>query len=238
MARNTTLANALLMLKGEINYSLTTGVAVAGDQMLYTMIDNTQKWLSTEYDWPFLELRADVGVNPGDRYITLPTSLNYERPVVPTVAWTSKWLDVFNGIGQSEYNQLSSGDGGIPAQPLDPIQRWRFNTELQAEVWPIPVTVQTLRFTGQRTLTSLKTAGAYDPALTLDLDDMMVIYFVAAKLLARMKQGDAPMKLAEAKERMDKIRANYSERRATFPIGPLDLPIKPKPASMVVIAHG
>ncbi len=233
------MARVLSLLKGEIGYSLVTGVATAADQELYTIIDTKQQWLSSMYDWPFLENRSDVVVNASQRFPTLPTDIIFERSVDVSVAWTNVWLDVIDGIGMSEYNQLSSGDAGIPVQPQDPIQRWRFNSETAFEVWPVPVTQQVVRFTGQRPLTSLLTAGAYDPTKTLDLDDMLVMLFAAAEKLSRMKSQDSQLKLTQAQNRLNMLRASYPTRKTAFRLGPKELVSRPKPASMVVVvAHG
>ena len=211
MARSTTLANVLLMLKGQMGYSLVSGIATAQDQELYTLIDNQQKRLAGEYNWPFLEIRSDVAVSPGNRTKNLPTDVDFERPVKVEVNWNQIWLEVKNGIDSYEYNVFSSGDIK-PVQPVDPVMRWRMASETTFEIWPIPNTAQTVRFTGCRPLASLKTAGVYDSALTCDLDDLLIVLYVAADKLARMKQGDAQPAYNRAAARMAYLRASYPTR--------------------------
>lgn len=226
MARNTTLANATTMLKGELGISQASGVQTATDTELYTLIDNRQKWLSSEYDWPFLKERVDITVPAGtgdsSRYHTLPTTLNFERPVVVTSAYQTFWHPVEFGISELDYNSIPSGDGGTTARQMDPIQRWDWKAgdKTKIEVWPLPSTQQTLRFEGQKVLTDLKNGGAsYVTSQQLDLDDLLVVLFASATWLARMKKQDAKLKLAEAQNRLNYLRSSYPSRTNSFVMG-------------------
>ncbi len=238
MARNNTLANVLLMLKGELGYALTPGVATAQDQELYTLIDNKQRWLSSDWSWPFLEKRSDIAVagGIGSRYQTAPTDINFERPVNVQTLWNTFWRPVIYGIEMPEYNALSSGDGGVPIKQLDPIQRWRWNSETQIEIWPLPNQAQTLRFIGDRPLTSLKTAGVYDPATTLDLDDLMIVLYVAAEKLALMKKANAELKLTMAETHANRVKASYASKRRNVVLGGGLTPPPRKLVPMIVLA--
>lgn len=213
------------MLKGECGHSLVAGTGAAADQYFYTLLDNKQKWLASEYDWPFLKQRADVvlipGTGVGSRYYTLPTTLNFERPVSVTTLFSTTWQEVEFGIGAEEYNVQSSGDGSVAAVQGSPVQKWDWKAgdQLSIEVWPLPSIAGTLRFEGQRTLTDLKSAGAYSSALKLDLDDLLVVLYVAAEVLANEKQDDSKIKLAMAEQRLNRIRAVYPSR----PSGPFVL---------------
>ena len=71
MARGNTFSAIRDMIKAEIgDYS---GNNTNRDAELYALIANKQLWLATEYAWPFLERRWDVGVAPGTQYVNLPT---------------------------------------------------------------------------------------------------------------------------------------------------------------------
>lgn len=213
MARQTTLAIALAMLKAELGYSLTANVAVADDTQLSYLLDMKQQWLASQYDWPFLETRFDVPALAGTRTYNLPTTMNLERPVVAEVFYTNRWKPVCYGIGGAEFNYINSDAVGLtPPQTLDPIQRWRLQSETTFEVWPIPVTAQSFRFTGQAVLSTLKTAGAYDAAKTLDLDDVLVVLFTAAAKLLSLKKDNAQLVLQEAQNRLAFLRGSYPSR--------------------------
>lgn len=204
------------MLKGEIGDF--AGTNAVRDAELIQLLSNKQKWLATEYEWPFLEQRWDQVVGVGSQYKTLPTvdaegnttAINMERSPKVELYWGQHWTPVEYGIGSDEYNTLDYSLG----QASDPIQRWRVATNPnevtnpnQYEVWPVPVTAQTIRFTGQRTLQAL--AASTD---TADLDDMLLVYFVAGERLMRSKQADAQMKLQMAQKRLAWVRQNYPTR--------------------------
>lgn len=216
MARGTTVVSLLAKLKAEIGDF--SGTNTVRDLELTQLLDNKQKWLATEYEWPFLEQRWDQTVAIGAQFKTLPTTdaegdttaINMERFPKVEVYWGQHWTPVEYGIGSDEYNTLDHSLG----QDSDPIQRWRVATNPneptnpnQYEVWPVPVTAQTIRFTGQRTVTDLTANGA-----TADLDDMLLVYFVAGERLMRSKQQDAQLKLQMAQRRLQWVRQNYPTR--------------------------
>jgi hypothetical protein len=218
MARGTALSVLLAMVKAEIGDN--SGTNSAADAAIQVQLSNLQKWLATEYDWPFLERRWDVAVPANTQFVTFPTKddndatntaqINFERMPKVEVFWNNVYQPVIYGIGIDEYNTL---DFALQQQS-DPIQRWRAatNPNEQAnpntfEVWPVPVTAQTLRFTGQRALLPLAVS-----ADTADLDDMLLVMGVAAEKLQRSKQADAQMKLAKFNNRLQFIRQNYPTR--------------------------
>lgn len=224
MARNTLLTTALVMLKAELGTSLVTGVAIAADAQLYMLLDQKQKWLASEFDWPFLRNRSDIAV-PGTsnaaRYQNIPTDINFERPVIVETFYNNYWYPVTYGINSEQYNTLRSGDAGTSPQPINPIRRWDWKPgdHTMLEVWPLPTIAQTLRFQGEKPLTTLINVVTPVVNATLDLDDLMVVLFVAADLLALQKKENAQLKLAQATQRMNRIRASYSTPSAPVKLG-------------------
>src|SRR5688572_21574796 len=190
MPRHTPLAKVLQIFKGECKIALSPGAAPAQDEAFLLLIEQRQQWLAGEYDWPFLESTFDVAVDAADRYGEIPTSLNQDRPFEVEVLWNDRWQPVEKGIGLEEYNVISSGDGGVPIQSQDPIWRWGYKPgdDLEFEVWPIPVTATTLRFKGQRQLTSLRNEAvggfAFQLAARVDLDSTLVALVAAAEYWA------------------------------------------------------
>jgi len=246
MSRGTTLVNLRNMLLAEIGDSNTPNTTRTLE--LNTLLSNKQKWLASEYSWPFLEQRWDQNVNSGQQYPTLPTvnddalgetvAINFERPVLAEVFWNQVYDEIFYGIGSEEYNFMNFA----LQQQTDPIQRWRFRTDTSEatapdtfEVWPVPVTPQTVRFTGQRALTTL-TADS-DKA---DLDDMLLVYFAAAEILSRAKQMDSQLKLAMAKQRLEKLRGAYPVRTQEVVLGQgrKDFREQRRIVPMIIVAHG
>lgn len=223
MARNTPLGSVLAMVKAECAKSLNTS-ATQQDVYIEQVIADTQSWLASEYDWPFLEARWDIVIPPGSRYIAFPTTddvglttaVNFERAgsLKLFIKWNEIWQDVFYGIDEiQEFNYLDSDRG----QVLDPVQRWKFDDEGNFEIWPMNAGTQTLRFTGQRTLTNLQSSAGPPPtwnaSATLDLDDLLVTYFVAAEFAAREEQTEIAEELMKrAQNRLILIRATYPQR--------------------------
>jgi len=94
---------------------------------------------------------------------------------------------------------------------MDPIQKWQLATNStegsnpdQVEIWPIPVAAQTVRFEGQRNVLTLSANS--DKA---DLDDLLLVYWVAADYLALRQQPNAALQLKKAMDHLTKLRASY-----------------------------
>lgn len=246
MARGTTLANLRAMVLAEIGD--TSSPNTTRKTEVNTLLSNKQKWLGSEYSWPFLDQRWDQPVGANVQYPAFPTvddsglgdtvAINFERPVLVQTFWNEIYLDVEYGIGSDEYNYLNFALG----QQCDPIQRWRFRTDTSEttspdtfEVWPVPVSPQTIRFSGQRTMLTLVNDG--DKA---DLDDMLLVYFVAGEMLARAKQPDAQLKLQMAKQRLEKLRGAYPVRTQDVILGQgkKEFREQRRVVPMIIVAHG
>lgn len=247
MARGTALSVLRSMVLAEIGDTSTPSTVRKTE--INTLLSDKQKWLASEYTWPFLQQRWDKNVGAGQQYPVLPTinddglnettAINFERPVLVEVFWNNVYQSCFYGIGSEEYNTLNFQALG---QASDPIQRWRFMTDVTEpvqpnsfEVWPVPVTPQTVRFTGQRTLQALTSDND-----TADLDDMLLVYFVAGEMLLRSKQQDAQFKLGLAKQRLEKLRTAYPVRERDVVLGENDQDTRAlkRVVPMIIVAHG
>jgi hypothetical protein len=228
MSRGTPLAKALLMLKAELGMEqiLSTGRS-AVDTELLVLLDNTQTLLSDTHDWPFLRSSFDVSITAGtadaNRYYDFPTTLSLERPVTAEALWSDRWHPVNYGIDSCHYNSMSSGDGGVTVVQSDPIAQWKWKDgdDTKFEIWPLPQSNTTLRFTGQlklNALTNVTTDGPiqYDMLKELQLDDLLIVYFAAADKLARMKKSDSSMKLSKAQERLSFLKSSYPVKNTVF----------------------
>ena len=162
MARNTPLAIVRSYVKAESFQNLDAS-STADDQRLNQLILNVQSQLSGSFDWSFLKKRWTFGISAGARFISFPSvddsgvpgTPNFDRPETLQIKYASIWQPIVYGISEDpEFNYLDSDEN----QVLDPIQRWQFYDENQIEVWPLPASSQTLRYVGQRQLTSLVTS--------------------------------------------------------------------------------
>jgi len=234
--RNVTLAEARQRVKAHLGKSLAVADN-AQDAEINQIIYDVQGSLSSTYDWPFLKTRWDATISTGSsgRYTTFPTTtslnatanINMERPVDAAVKWNNIWQPVIYGIDEyTEFNFLDSDRNAV----LDPIQRWQFSDETKFEVWPLPASAAQMRFIGQRALTEIRTTPLTNPIVwddtkTLDLDDLLVIYYSAAEYAMREKTANTDSLVSLAKERLVRVRAVYPSRTQPCVIGrgiPLD----------------
>lgn len=219
MALNTSLSELVSMLKSEIGDSLVAGTQK--DPTYKRLLATKQKLLVAEFDFPYLEDRWDVVVTAGSRYLTIPTanvlgvaySIDFSRPIVVERLWNTRYEELIYGIGSREFNTFNSD----LAEQSDPIQKWRWSQysnlaspnptiSQRFEVWPLPTTEQTIRFTGQRLLSPLVVDS--DRA---DIDDLLLVLSCAVEILLRSKQQDAQARLQNAIKRLQQIRAAYPE---------------------------
>ena len=223
MARGSTLAQVRQMVNAELGDSLVTTTKQTST-LINRRIVQTQLWLSNEYKWPFLFGSFDVSVSAGQRFPSIPATLNLDNSTLVSAKWNLLWNPVVYGIGPHEYNIYDS-ERGIQSSP---ITRWKeYNGTPHAagtmtlEVWPIPSTAQTLRLEGQRVLNVLP-SGLTDNLTTddskiLELDDLLLAYFVAAEFQAGKPNYNHLA--AKAQARFNKLRAESPIKHTTFPLG-------------------
>lgn len=225
MARGATLAKLLTLLKGEIGQVLSSDTAPGNDALLKSKLEVQQRFLAAKYPWPFLDVRPEITLVPGTRYYDYPTRTDtdsaavenpsLEHDIVVETKWGNLWSEVRHGIGRQQLNYVDS-DRGVR---LDPVRYWQFydagdNQPAKIEVWPIPNTAGVLRLRGQRSLNPL-----VDDADTAELDDLLIVLFTAAEMLALLGQGDAQAKLARAQDRLNQIRGKLPVENKTFMLG-------------------
>lgn len=236
--RNQTLGNVLYKLKAELRKML-DATATAEDPTLYQLIENAQQELADGYNWGFLKSRWDSFLPPGTRFATYPIGLSPQggaasamaaidlnRPIEVQVKWNNIWQPVMYGIDeQPEFNYLDSDRN----QVLDPVQRWQMSDTTQFEIWPLPATTAQVRFVQNRALTSLQTGATtpptFNPSATLDLDDLLVVFYVCSSVGAFEKKNNTAVYTARFKERIKTLLGNNPIRTETITVGrgmPLD----------------
>lgn len=205
MARGQLLSVVRALLKAEIRDAQETNTTL--DTEYNYLLSSKQQELSSQWDWNFLKHDWDLSCTAGTRYFDVPTSdtrsqsvsINFDRPLVVSRLFNSYYEPVSYGITTLDYN-CREGTG----EAQDPIQKWQVVTNSnesanpdEIEIWPIPVTTQTLRFTGQRVVQTL--ASDSDKA---DLDHLLLVYSVAADILAMRQQANAPIMMKRAMDRL------------------------------------
>jgi hypothetical protein len=214
MATGTALTDLVLMLKGELSADSDSDVSPGGDDVLRAQLATQQKWLAMRYDFTDLNVRKEMNVAAGTRYYDFPAGIEVSRKITVECYWSTLWYSVEPGITLINYNTLNPEIN----QRLDPVIRWQKyrpdNTKVQIEVWPMPASVTRLRLTGQMVL----------PALVADadvcaLDDLLIVQWTAAKLLARMKSSDASAMLAEAQQTLKRLIGADNSPSQVFSMG-------------------
>ena len=195
MSRGVALSTIRTLLKSEIREAQETNTAL--DLELNYALANAQEKLCSAHDWTFLKDRWDKAVT--GRYTALPTSnirsisstINFNRPVVVECQYVNRWNSLIYGIDSEQYNHLDS-DAGVTQNPA---QHWQLDTNTgdtsnadEFEIWPIPVSSQTVRFTGQRAPRALTSDSE-----KCDLDHMLLVYAAAMDILTLRESPMAPL---------------------------------------------
>ena len=84
-------------------------------------------------------------------------------------------------------------------------------TGLQVETWPIPSVPQNLEMAGVLPLTIME-----NDTDTCVIDDLCLVLFTAAEILARSGLGDAQAKITKAKAHLDSLKASYPSKFETL----------------------
>lgn len=192
MPLGTSLAVLRNMLKAQLGQQMQPGVNVADDVPLNQLLKDQQTWLAGEHDWPQLRSKQTVELTAGARTGTLP-AMAWERPVRVTARMDGLVFPVEYGIEPLLFN----GSDSETDERRDPIERWQHLGDGTFEVWPIPTTAHTLTFEGFRALNPLDADTD-----TADLDDLLIVLWVAANRLASIGAPDAQAKLRQAQQRL------------------------------------
>lgn len=204
MPVGTTLTVLRQMLKAEIGDEMSESITTANDARYNRLLANQQIWLVSKDAWLLPgKVRKEVALTAGTRLYTLPTGIDLQQLAQPAYVKFENyrfWTEF--GISQENYNALD------PAQDMrgDPVLRWDIVDDSgtkKLEVWPIPASAQTLIFEGRPALGALSSDS--DTCL---VDDLLLVLFTAAEILARQKQGDAAAKLAKANDRLNWLKGN------------------------------
>lgn len=211
MAIGTELSTLRAMLKAEIGAELDDTVA-PGNIALYTrLLNNQQAWLVGEHAFLNWKVRVTLPVTVGTRYYDLPDGIDFQRLEKPVYTnYNGFRYEIHYGISQPHLNVFRSDDGVTG----NPVMRWQIvdtGDGRQIEVWPVPQTAQELIFTGVGLVTDME-----DDTDTAVVDDLMLVLFTAAEILAREKSADAGAKLAKAQSRLNRLRADAGSEFESF----------------------
>jgi hypothetical protein len=206
MARGTTLQELVTRVREEAGQSTNAALGRNTLGSLKAAIARHQRVLWLDHAWAHLQVERDITTSAGMRYYTPPTDLSmHHRIDAVAVRYQDRWHEVKHGIDLSHYNAIDPEAG----TRQDPVQRWELFEAEQIELWPLPATNGlTVRLRGTRNLRPL--VADEDPA---DLDDDLLVMFVAAEIAAKQKQDNASAKLQIAQRLYTKLKAENSKNR-------------------------
>ena len=208
--RGTTLVKMLDDLRAEARLSLNPAHNAQNRSSQVKALQREQERLWEDFDWPHLRIYPQLPVQNGQRYYETPANMNIERIERIEIFIDGSWRKLEPGIDAGHYTAWNSD---LDARSWPP-RRWQFNEDEDIELWPIPNTDTdpltmngTLRFTGIRDLNPL--VADDDRA---DLDDIMLVGFCAAKMLAASGAKDAKLAFDAASARYARIRGRLTPR--------------------------
>ncbi len=209
--RNVTLNELTEQVRAEARLSTNTSRGLDDLSNIQQKIRRVQEELYDDFDWPFMRISkqdATKTLAAGQRYYDFPTMLNMERAFNLYTNTQSVWTPLDQGISMATYSEQDSDEN----ERSDPALKWDIYNETQFEIWPLPASDGGLvRFDGLKKLTPM--VDSNDRA---DLDDKMIVLFVAAEILAANKQADAQLILEKAQKRQLKLQGRLASKKRLF----------------------
>lgn len=181
---------------GQLDYNVYNSVyGVAGVPCMKWDLVNNQSLIPAPADTYTGGTITYTGLEVGAKYQWIPgpqeVSLTYNGAVMNA-------QDIFTVVPAAT---TATATGAAPTAPYT----GALNTiGLMIEMWPIPSVPQTLELAGTLPLTQME-----NDTDTCVIDDMLLVLFTAAEILARAGQGDAQAKAAKAKAHLDAIKSSF-----------------------------
>jgi len=195
MARGTQLTILIDQLRAAIGHSQNAALGQNFRPGMIVALQKEQERLYRLWDWTHLKIKREVTMAAGSREYAMPSDIEPERAMS---AWFREaasigaggWKPISYGITLDHYNVSDSGNVSVRN---DPVRAWMI-VENQIEVWPRPATDG-----GKLMIEGIKKLGPLTADNhTADLDDGLIVGFVAARMLAKQKDPSASRVLEEA----------------------------------------
>lgn len=216
MARNTQLLSLIAKLRAETGRTQTVSVGVDEVENLKVILQRVQEQLYDDYEWPHMRVQRTVALAAGQRYYDFPTDLNMDRIQDIKLNYNSVYQKIQRGITLEDYSSFDS-NATVPDRS-SPALKWDSRdagTGEQMEIWPIPSdNIQKIYFFGTKKLGNL-----IQESDTADLDDVLIVLYAAAEILARQGSKDAQAKLEQANKRLMTLKRNSTNNTRPVQIG-------------------
>ena len=174
------------------------------------LLNNQQAFLDNQHSFLRGKTVVTLAATVGTQYYDLPGGVDFDRLEDDVYTNVVNFRYRMNyGITQDDYNIYRSDQRVIGS----PCFKWQLinTTKLQIELWPIPSVAQTIYFTGLLPLVQMVADSD-----TCVIDDMALVLFTAAEVLARKGSQDTAAKGAKAKAYLDNLRGSFPSRYSVF----------------------
>lgn len=212
MARGTTLIKLIDDLRAEARLSQNPAHNAQARDAQMRQLQRVQEWLWADFTWPHLRVERQIPIVTGQRYYDLPDDLDVDRVEKAEIFASGTWVPLYGGIDGRHYAAFNSDLD----QRSWPPRAWKLGEGNDIELWPISDQDSAadtregyLKLTGIRRLKPLIADG--DRA---DLDDIMLVLYAAAEILAAAGSKDAQLKLDQANRRYARLRGNLTPRQS------------------------
>ena len=184
------------------------------------LLNNMQAFLVNQHAYLLGKVRQEFNAVVGQQYYDIPTGIDMDRLQAP------QFINIANfryrlgrGITQEEYNIFRS-DLGVRSTP---VMRWDLvnvqqndnSYKLQIELWPIPSVAQVFKLSGTLPVGLTQMVNDAD---TCVIDDVVLIYFTAAKIAAKHGGADASALLSMAQAALQSVRGSQESKYDVFNI--------------------
>lgn len=212
MPIGTTLVNLRKMLNAECGEEMDETISPARVAINNQLLNNQQSFLANQHAYLLGKVRVQLTAVVGQQYYDLPSGIDFDRLDKPEFTNVANFrYRIAFGITQEHYNLFRS-DLGVQSSP---VMRWDLvnTTKLQIELWPIPSMAQTIMLSGVLPITQMTT-----DASTCVIDDMALVLFTAAEILARKQSPDTAAKAEKARAYLQSLKASYPSQFDKFNI--------------------
>lgn len=217
MPVGTTLAVLRQMLNAECGEEMDETISPARVGVNNQLLNNQQSFLDNQHAYLRGKTRVSLTAVVGTQYYALPAGIDFDRLEKPEFTNVSNFrYRIGFGIGQAEYNIFRS-DQGVTASPVMKWDMVNIGGVLKIELWPVPSVAQTIELAGLLPLVAMSSDSD-----TCVIDDLILVLFTAAEILARKGAQDAGAKGAKAKAAMDSLKASYPSAFETFNLAGVD----------------
>lgn len=214
MARNTQLLSLVAKLRAETGRSQKVSVGIDELDNLKVILARTQETLYDENEWMQLRVERTIQLNAGQRYYDFPSDLDFDSLSDIKLSYNSVYTDIERGIELTDYTAFDSNLD----ERSSPALKWDVTftgTKEQMEIWPIPNdNIQKIYLSGTKKLGNLIQDND-----TADLDDILIIMYAAAEILARQDSKDAKRKEDIGKARLETLKKKALKGTPTIRMG-------------------